>query len=150
MHFDICLRLSFKKMLSDNRETLLQQLQRIFTSSHEEGPMSPQSQKSVSETEDSSRRVMAGIDTFVLDCQISWPLSLVLSRRSIFKYQLLFRHIFSINHLTLQVRHPTKQKAFLIFEKRERERERFLFFFFLGGGGSRCPKPGKGSKVQGF
>jgi hypothetical protein len=35
-----------------------------------------------------------GVDTFTLDFRVRWPLSLVLSRQALTKYQLIFRHLF--------------------------------------------------------
>ena len=42
---------------------------------------------------------LTGMDTFVLDYQAPWPVSLVLSRRALTKYQLLFRHVFHCKHV---------------------------------------------------
>lgn len=34
------------------------------------------------------------IETFTLDYRVKWPLTLIISRRAITKYQLIFRHLF--------------------------------------------------------
>eukprot|EP00741_Cyanophora_paradoxa_P002064 tig00000545_g2000.t1 len=40
-----------------------------------------------------------GVEGFVLDYRVGWPLSLVVSRKAVTKYQLLFRHIFYAKHV---------------------------------------------------
>ena len=42
---------------------------------------------------------LTGFETFALDYNAPWPVSLVLSRRAITKYQLLFRHVFHCKHV---------------------------------------------------
>lgn len=42
---------------------------------------------------------LTGFETFALDYNAPWPVSLVLSRRAITKYQLLFRHVFHFKHV---------------------------------------------------
>ena len=42
---------------------------------------------------------LTGADAFTLDYRAPWPVSLVLSRRALTKYQLLFRHIFHFKHV---------------------------------------------------
>ena len=42
---------------------------------------------------------LTGMDTFTLDLHAPWPTSLVLSRTSLTKYQLLFRHVFHLKHV---------------------------------------------------
>ena len=37
---------------------------------------------------------LSGLEAFSLDYTVKWPLSLVISRKALFKYQMLFRHIF--------------------------------------------------------
>ena len=37
---------------------------------------------------------LVGFDAFVLDCETPWPASIVLNRRAVTKYQILFRHLF--------------------------------------------------------
>src|SRR5690242_3898061 len=37
---------------------------------------------------------MIGTDSFSFDYKVQWPLSIILSRKSLTKYQLLFRHLF--------------------------------------------------------
>eukprot|EP00587_Corethron_hystrix_P016632 CAMPEP_0113331358 /NCGR_PEP_ID=MMETSP0010_2-20120614/22420_1 /TAXON_ID=216773 ORGANISM="Corethron hystrix, Strain 308" /NCGR_SAMPLE_ID=MMETSP0010_2 /ASSEMBLY_ACC=CAM_ASM_000155 /LENGTH=687 /DNA_ID=CAMNT_0000194567 /DNA_START=244 /DNA_END=2307 /DNA_ORIENTATION=- /assembly_acc=CAM_ASM_000155 len=37
---------------------------------------------------------LKGIEAFALDYHVEWPLSLILSKKSIIKYQLIFRHLF--------------------------------------------------------
>ncbi len=42
---------------------------------------------------------LKGLDAFTLDYRVNWPLSLVLSKRSLTKYQLLFQHLFKCKHV---------------------------------------------------
>ena len=42
---------------------------------------------------------LSGVEAFSLDYQVKWPLSLVISRKSLFKYQMLFRHLFFCRHV---------------------------------------------------
>jgi gamma-tubulin complex component 2 len=42
----------------------------------------------------SHKTELKGIDTFSLDCRISWPLSLIFAQSSMQLYKLLFRHLF--------------------------------------------------------
>jgi gamma-tubulin complex component 2 len=43
--------------------------------------------------------VLTGMDTFTLEYRAPWPTSLVLSRKALTKYQLLFRHVFHCKHV---------------------------------------------------
>eukprot|EP00516_Mucochytrium_quahogii_P003975 CAMPEP_0203759020 /NCGR_PEP_ID=MMETSP0098-20131031/11951_1 /ASSEMBLY_ACC=CAM_ASM_000208 /TAXON_ID=96639 /ORGANISM=" , Strain NY0313808BC1" /LENGTH=1021 /DNA_ID=CAMNT_0050651747 /DNA_START=232 /DNA_END=3294 /DNA_ORIENTATION=+ len=44
-----------------------------------------------------------GVDAFTLDFKVRWPLSLVLSRQALTKYQLIFRHLFFCKHVERQL-----------------------------------------------
>jgi gamma-tubulin complex component 2 len=44
-----------------------------------------------------------GVDAFTLDFRVQWPLSLVLSREALTKYQLIFRHLFFCKHVERQL-----------------------------------------------
>lgn len=44
-----------------------------------------------------------GIDSFSLDYRVEWPLSLVISRQTIIKYQILFRHLFFCKYVECQL-----------------------------------------------
>ncbi|KAG6545232.1 hypothetical protein Mapa_013344 [Marchantia paleacea] len=46
---------------------------------------------------------ITGIETFTLDYKVPWPLSLVVSRRALTKYQLIFRHLFHFKHVERQL-----------------------------------------------
>ena len=48
-------------------------------------------------------RVATGVDMFTLDYRIQWPLSLVVTRRTLTKYQLIFRHLFHCKHVERQL-----------------------------------------------
>ena len=42
---------------------------------------------------------LTGLESFALDYTVHWPLSLVISRKSLTKYQMLFRHLFYCKHV---------------------------------------------------
>ncbi|KAJ7516840.1 hypothetical protein O6H91_21G000900 [Diphasiastrum complanatum] len=44
-----------------------------------------------------------GLETFTLDYKVRWPLSLVISRKALTKYQLIFRHLFHCKHVERQL-----------------------------------------------
>ena len=46
-----------------------------------------------------SDRNIAGFDALELDYSVPFPLSLVISRKTVLRYQLLFRHLLSLRHL---------------------------------------------------
>ena len=46
-----------------------------------------------------SAGAMTGMDAFTLEYRAPWPTSLVLSRKALTKYQLLFRHVFHCKHV---------------------------------------------------
>ncbi|XP_024522183.1 gamma-tubulin complex component 2 [Selaginella moellendorffii] len=46
---------------------------------------------------------MTGLETFTLDYKTRWPLSLVISRKALTKYQLIFRHLFHCKHVERQL-----------------------------------------------
>ncbi|KAF9101127.1 hypothetical protein BGX27_011600 [Mortierella sp. AM989] len=45
-----------------------------------------------------SKGVLSGIDSLTLDYSVKFPLSLVISRKALTKYQLLFRHLLYLKH----------------------------------------------------
>ncbi|KAI9492777.1 gamma-tubulin complex component protein [Zychaea mexicana] len=47
----------------------------------------------------SSRDVLSGYDALTLDYTVTFPLSLVISRKALTKYQLLFRHLLYLKHV---------------------------------------------------
>jgi len=46
---------------------------------------------------------LKGMEAFALDYEIQWPLSIVISRKELTKYQLIFRHLFFCNHVKRQL-----------------------------------------------
>lgn len=48
-------------------------------------------------------RVLKGFDAITFQYEVAWPLSLVLSKKAITKYQLIFRHLFSIKHVLVSL-----------------------------------------------
>jgi len=56
---------------------------------------------SISEPPASSR--VPGLDAFTFEFSVEWPLSIVISRHALVKYQLLFRHLFHCKHVERQL-----------------------------------------------
>ncbi|KAL2653900.1 hypothetical protein R1flu_022028 [Riccia fluitans] len=62
---------------------------------------------------------ITGIETFTLDYKVPWPLSLVVSRKALTKYQLIFRHLFHVKHverqlcITWQAHQATRRLSFV-------------------------------------
>jgi gamma-tubulin complex component 2 len=89
-----------KNMLLDelicefSRDNLIDRLDAIHKTSG--GISSGQQLKTPSHSFKSSshKTELKGIDTFTLDCRISWPLSLIFAQPSMQLYKLLFRHLF--------------------------------------------------------
>ena len=50
-----------------------------------------------------SMPALSGLESFGLEYSVQWPLSLVISYRSLYKYQLLFRHLFYCKHVERQL-----------------------------------------------
>ena len=50
-----------------------------------------------------SMPTLSGLESFSLEYSVEWPLSLVISYRSLYKYQLLFRHLFYCKHVERQL-----------------------------------------------
>ncbi|KAK1323412.1 hypothetical protein QJS10_CPA02g00644 [Acorus calamus] len=46
---------------------------------------------------------ITGLDTFSLSYKVQWPLSLIISRKALTKYQLLFRFLFHCRHVSRQL-----------------------------------------------
>lgn len=46
---------------------------------------------------------ITGIETFSLSYKVQWPLSLVISRKALTKYQLIFQHLFHCKHVERQL-----------------------------------------------
>lgn len=44
-----------------------------------------------------------GLETFVLNYAVRWPLTLIISRRTLTKYQLIFRHLFFCKYVERQL-----------------------------------------------
>ena len=44
-------------------------------------------------------KVLTGIEAFVFNYDVKWPVSLVINRKAIACYQMLFRHIFYCKHI---------------------------------------------------
>jgi gamma-tubulin complex component 2 len=72
---------------------LTNQLLRIINASSKAAP--PAAPQAASRT--------PGLDAFTFEYEVGWPLSLVLSKHAITKYQLLFRHLFHCKHVERQL-----------------------------------------------
>jgi gamma-tubulin complex component 2 len=48
-----------------------------------------------------SHRWLPGAETFILACEIPWPLSIFLTAEQLAKYQIIFRHNFHYKHVQL-------------------------------------------------
>eukprot|EP01083_Nonionella_stella_P277825 944645_1 len=46
---------------------------------------------------------LTGIDAICFEYKVRWPLSLVISRKALTKYQFVFRHLFSLKHVERQL-----------------------------------------------
>jgi gamma-tubulin complex component 2 len=55
-------------------------------------------QASVAQTADDDKDIL-GFDALELDYSVPFPLSLVISRKTVLRYQLIFRHLLSLRHL---------------------------------------------------
>lgn len=58
---------------------------------------------------DPSRSGLSGLEAFSFDYRVGWPLSLVISRKCLFKYQMLFRHLFACKHVERRLCYMWKQ-----------------------------------------
>ena len=74
---------------------LTNQLLRIINASRAAGSSVPPAPQPASRT--------PGLDAFTFDYAVEWPLSLVLSKHALTKYQLLFRHLFHCKHVERQL-----------------------------------------------
>ncbi|XP_058108196.1 gamma-tubulin complex component 2-like isoform X7 [Magnolia sinica] len=64
----------------------------------------PEVQKPVSDGNDQTEPVsVTGLETFSLSYKVQWPLSLVISRKALTKYQLIFRFLFHCKHVNRQL-----------------------------------------------
>ena len=76
------------------RQPIIAQLLQIGSVSGSDNTTSPYDANAVVPSKE-----LTGMDTFTLDYHAPWPTSLVLSRTSLTKYQLLFRHVFHCKHV---------------------------------------------------
>lgn len=83
------------------KPSLQMQLQKIMQ--NENGPATQSTQTETSSAFGGATGSITGVDTFVLDYKVRWPVSLVLSRRALTKYQLIFRHLFHCKHVRRQL-----------------------------------------------
>lgn len=71
--------------------------------SHEDGDHAPDSASAAGDSgkdrKKEEKHVLMGIEALSLDYTVDFPLSLVLSRKCILRYQLIFRHLLALKHL---------------------------------------------------
>ncbi|XP_047134835.2 gamma-tubulin complex component 2 [Hydra vulgaris] len=61
--------------------------------------LSVTSDKNVPNYKDTVEQQISGLEAFTLDYEVKWPLSLILSKKALTKYQMLFRHLFYAKHV---------------------------------------------------
>ena len=54
-------------------------------------------------SEETSQTAVTGLDAFTFEYVVRWPVSLVLSKKALKRYQLLFRHLFHTKHVERQL-----------------------------------------------
>lgn len=59
--------------------------------------------ETVSETDVLEEPLITGMETFSVNYKVQWPLSLVISRKALTKYQLIFRFLFHCKHVHRQL-----------------------------------------------
>lgn len=59
--------------------------------------------KTISDNDFEEPASITGLDTFSLSYKVQWPLSLVISRKALTKYQLIFRFLFHCKHVSRQL-----------------------------------------------
>jgi gamma-tubulin complex component 2 len=92
---------------------------------------------------DGSKAILSGYDAFSLEYEVEFPLSLVISCKSLTKYQMLFRHIFkchyiekmlcnswSKNHMVKKFIDKTSHKTeyYMLFRRADALRQRMVNF----------------------
>ncbi|CCG83482.1 putative Spindle pole body component [Taphrina deformans PYCC 5710] len=82
------------------REGLFDLLGRInsVTGLDEESAKTGKWTETVATTPETDLKEISGYNAFQFDYTVPFPLSLVLNRKAIFRYQLIFRHLFSLRH----------------------------------------------------
>ena len=102
--------------------TLISQLLRVISVRHERGGQGGGGQgggglgSSLPAASLSHQGQVTGVEAFTFDYKVEWPLSLVLSKYALTKYQLLFRHLFHCKNLerllsaTWQTHQTSKRK----------------------------------------
>ncbi|XP_065054316.1 gamma-tubulin complex component 2-like isoform X2 [Rhopilema esculentum] len=71
---------------------LITQLFRILSVTHDRNT-----------SQDPTETQISGLEAFSLDYVVKWPLSLILSKKALTKYQMLFRHLFYSKHVERQL-----------------------------------------------
>jgi gamma-tubulin complex component 2 len=59
--------------------------------------------KTAHHTDLASKTSISGLESFTLDYTVKWPLSLIISKKALTQYQILFRHLFYAKHVERQL-----------------------------------------------
>jgi len=90
--------------VSINEVDLTKWLMRVVNvSGVEEGAMSLDTTTTHAPSTSADDRPITGHNALELDYRVPFPLSLVISRKTVLRYQLLFRHLLSLRHLESQL-----------------------------------------------
>ncbi len=85
------------------RYTLMQKLDAIHSTS-EAGPAGWNTDpRTMQNPPPAPAAELRGVDAFTLKYQVRWPLSLIISRKTLTKYQQIFRHLFYLKHVEAQL-----------------------------------------------
>ncbi|CAO3622233.1 unnamed protein product [Cunninghamella blakesleeana] len=94
------LEMSTSSYLQDGQKSLSSSIYLLERSQSLSGSMILNSNSSSNRgSSSSSKEVLNGYDAFTLDYKVTFPLSLVISRKALTKYQLLFRHLLYLKHV---------------------------------------------------
>jgi gamma-tubulin complex component 2 len=77
--------------------SLIQQVQMV----HQVGGVHASAMAKLTKGDDKSEEI--GLNLFTFDFKVRWPLSLVLSKAALTKYQLIFRHLFYCRHVETRI-----------------------------------------------
>ncbi|KAI9300938.1 gamma-tubulin complex component protein [Cunninghamella echinulata] len=93
------LEMSTSGLLQDGQKSLSNSFYLLERSQSLSGSMILNSSTSNKGSNSTSKEVLNGYDALTLDYLVTFPLSLVISRKALTKYQLLFRHLLYLKHV---------------------------------------------------
>jgi gamma-tubulin complex component 2 len=85
------------------RYTLMQKLDAIHSTSDKNPTKWRPDPRTASNPPPAPATALTGLDAFTLKYKVRWPLSLIISLKSLTKYQLIFRHLFYCKHVEAQL-----------------------------------------------